>query len=238
MGGVWLLQSLFERVARSLGARALSFFLIKTTGCAGGLSLAIFLVVRVLLTIFIADEATPFVRNMAPSGAQGDGCNEVTSSSSSGNWRKFMKYLISCEKEGDCDPEPSTSTARAPDQGQQPGGEALFQPTGTPPVGGPSQQQETHAPLEVPPSREDVSATLKNFIQRVSKRKPRSDFLLEVEDALHLREASPEKRLKIQEEIEKLLPHCGGDIRTGAKAKTELLRTIRAWENDRNMPGE
>lgn len=87
-------------------------------------------------------------------------------------------------------------------------------------------------------TEKEVSAALEAYFQRVSRIKPRSDFLLGVEQALNLREASPEKLRKITEEINKLLPHCGGDIKTGTRAKHELLRTIKAWEDCIDMPGE
>jgi hypothetical protein len=65
MGWVSLFLSLLSRVGVSLGAKALSFFLVKM-GCSGGLALAIGFAVRALL----ATEAAPSFGNAVSPGRE------------------------------------------------------------------------------------------------------------------------------------------------------------------------
>lgn len=104
-------HALLSKAFISTGARALSSFFLKM-GFSGGLALAISYILQAFA------EATPFVAYMAPSGAQCDGDKEVTSSSSSGNWRQYLN--LPSPKEGDSAPEPSTARAPVREEAHEP----------------------------------------------------------------------------------------------------------------------
>ena len=96
MGCVDLFHAMLDKIGFSLGARALSVFLIKM-GCSGGLALAI----AVLFKAFFTAEAAPDLGSqMASSGAE----NSVST---------FLLYLrdLSSNTEGESAHEPSTSSS-------------------------------------------------------------------------------------------------------------------------------
>lgn len=166
-------------------------------------------------------EGRPEIFKMAPSG---DGDREGTSSSS-GNWQKFLN--LASDREGDSTHEPSTSSSWSGSWIAKWFSSEIS--SSAPNQGG---HEATNPPTEVMGPEAPSPSWLKNQIiivlYQIKGRRTRSDVIERLWEDLRLEGASPEKRVKIFQILAEM--YDNSDSLKNSRLDIHLAVSISDWE--------